>query len=65
MKIQQIRNATLIIEYAGTRFLIDPLLAEKGAYPGFEGTANSLWGRNAIHTISPLPRRKSVALPLP
>lgn len=41
MKIQQIRNATLIIEYAGTKFLIDPLLAEKGAYPGFEGTANS------------------------
>lgn len=41
MKVQQIRNATLIIEYAGTKFLIDPLLAEKGTYPGFEGTANS------------------------
>ncbi|QIE91214.1 MBL fold metallo-hydrolase [Pseudomonas nitroreducens] len=41
MKVQQIRNATLIIEYAGTKFLIDPMLAEKGTYPGFEGTANS------------------------
>lgn len=41
MKIQQIRNATLIIDYAGVRFLIDPMLGEQGAYPGFEGTANS------------------------
>jgi L-ascorbate metabolism protein UlaG (beta-lactamase superfamily) len=41
MKIKQIRNATLLIEYAGTRFLVDPMLAPKGAYPGFEGTANS------------------------
>ncbi|MDQ8185838.1 MBL fold metallo-hydrolase [Pelagicoccus sp. SDUM812002] len=41
MKIQQIRNATLLVEYAGKRFLIDPLFAEKGAYPGFEGTANN------------------------
>ncbi|WP_020190035.1 MBL fold metallo-hydrolase [Pseudomonas putida] len=40
MNIQLIRNATLIVEYAGTRFLVDPYLAEKGAYPGFEGTAN-------------------------
>ena len=41
MKIKQVRNATLVIEYAGKRFLVDPILAEKGAYPGFEGTANS------------------------
>lgn len=41
MKIKQVRNATLIIEYAGKTFLVDPFLAEKGAYPGFEGTANS------------------------
>lgn len=39
--IQQIRNATLKVEYAGTTFLIDPMLAKKGAYPGFEGTYNS------------------------
>jgi L-ascorbate metabolism protein UlaG (beta-lactamase superfamily) len=41
MKIKQVRNATLIIEYVGRKFLVDPFLAEKGAYPGFEGTANS------------------------
>ncbi|PFO06297.1 hypothetical protein COJ85_08165 [Bacillus sp. AFS076308] len=35
MKIQQIRNATLIVEYAGKKFLIDPMLAEKGTYPPF------------------------------
>ncbi|MEY9976488.1 MBL fold metallo-hydrolase [Lysinibacillus sp. RC79] len=35
MKIQQIRNATLVLEYAGKRFLIDPLLANKGTYPPY------------------------------
>lgn len=47
MKIRQIRNATLIVNYAGTRFLIDPMLSEKGAIPPFPGayddtTANPL-----------------------
>ncbi|WP_321938013.1 MBL fold metallo-hydrolase [Paraburkholderia sp. J8-2] len=41
MKIQQIRNATVIVEFANTRFLVDPVLSPKGTYPGFEGTANS------------------------
>lgn len=41
MKITQIRNATQIIEYAGKKFLIDPMLSDKGAWPGFEGTARS------------------------
>lgn len=41
MKFTQIRNATAIIEFAGKKFLIDPMLAEKGAYPGFPGTLNS------------------------
>jgi L-ascorbate metabolism protein UlaG (beta-lactamase superfamily) len=35
MKIQQVRNATLVVEYAGKKFLIDPMLAEKGTYPAF------------------------------
>ncbi|OOF55627.1 MBL fold metallo-hydrolase [Rodentibacter myodis] len=38
---QHIRNATGRINYAGKTFLIDPMLAEKGRYPGFEGTFNS------------------------
>mgnify|MGYP006315322377 FL=1 len=41
MKITQVRNATLLLDYAGTRFLIDPMLSAKGAFPSFEGTANS------------------------
>jgi L-ascorbate metabolism protein UlaG (beta-lactamase superfamily) len=39
--LTQIRNATIHLEYAGKKILIDPMLAKKGAYPGFEGTANS------------------------
>lgn len=41
MKLTQIRNATLKLDYAGTRFLIDPMLSEKDAWPGFPGTARS------------------------
>ena len=32
MKLHQIRNATIILEYAGKRFLIDPMFAPKGEY---------------------------------
>ncbi|MCR2807073.1 MBL fold metallo-hydrolase [Paenibacillus soyae] len=35
MKIQLVRNATLVVHYAGKKFLIDPFLAEKGVYPPF------------------------------
>jgi L-ascorbate metabolism protein UlaG (beta-lactamase superfamily) len=35
MKINQIRNATIIVEYANKKFLVDPMLAEKGSYPAF------------------------------
>lgn len=41
MQITHIRNATQIIEYAGKKFLIDPMLADKGAWSGFAGTARS------------------------
>lgn len=40
LSIQQIRNATLKLNFAGTTFLVDPMLADKGAYPGFRGTYN-------------------------
>lgn len=53
VKFQQIRNATVKLDYAGTTFLVDPMLAKKGAYPGFAGTYNS-------HLRNPL-----VELPLP
>ncbi|UOE62263.1 MBL fold metallo-hydrolase [Priestia filamentosa] len=38
MNIKQIRNATIIVEYANKKFLIDPMLAEKGTYPPFPGS---------------------------
>ncbi len=41
MNLRQIRNATLLLEYAGTRFLVDPWFAGKGSQPGFQGTLNS------------------------
>ncbi len=40
-EMQHIRSATFKLMYAGTTFLIDPLLAKKGTYPGFEGTLRS------------------------
>lgn len=40
-QIQQIRNATIKITYGNTTFLIDPMLADQGAYPGFENTYRS------------------------
>jgi L-ascorbate metabolism protein UlaG (beta-lactamase superfamily) len=41
VQIQQIRNATAKIDYAGKTFLVDPFLAKKGAYPGFPDTFHS------------------------
>src|SRR5687767_11919435 len=41
VQMQHIRNATTKINYAGKTFLVDPLLAKKCAYPGFEGTFRS------------------------
>ncbi len=45
--IVQIRNATILVNYAGVRFLIDPMFADPGAYPGFPGSA-------MIHLRNPL-----------
>ncbi|ROP80261.1 L-ascorbate metabolism protein UlaG (beta-lactamase superfamily) [Stenotrophomonas rhizophila] len=39
--IQQIRNATAKITYGDTVLLVDPMLAAKGAYPGFPDTYRS------------------------
>ncbi|WP_447044264.1 MBL fold metallo-hydrolase [Vreelandella sp. H-I2] len=40
-QVQQIRNATVKITYGDTTFLVDPMLAEQGAHPGFENTYRS------------------------
>ncbi|MFD2630105.1 MBL fold metallo-hydrolase [Oceanobacillus kapialis] len=39
MDIKLVRNATLVVEYAGKKFLIDPLLGEKGSFPAFPNSA--------------------------
>ncbi|MFW9270299.1 MBL fold metallo-hydrolase [Pseudomonas sp. NR3] len=41
LDLQQVRNATVKITFGDTTFLIDPMLAKKGAYPGFENTYRS------------------------
>lgn len=58
VKFQQIRNATIKLQYAGTTFLVDPMLAKKGTYPGFEGTYNSEL-RNPLVEL-PMPLNKVV-----
>lgn len=35
MIVKQIRNATMLIHYAGIQFLVDPVFAKKGTYPPF------------------------------
>ncbi|WP_214861724.1 MBL fold metallo-hydrolase [Exiguobacterium sp. s161] len=35
MQIHHIRNATIVVKYAGKKFLIDPMLAEKGTFAPF------------------------------
>ena len=52
MKITQIRNATVIIEYGGKRFLVDPMLGSKGAFAPFPLTGNRL--RNPLVEL-PMP----------
>lgn len=41
VQMQHIRNATVKITYGDTTFLVDPMLAKKDTYPGFENTYRS------------------------
>lgn len=45
--IQMIRNAALVISYAGRKILVDPMLAAKDAYDSFTGKARRL-GSSAL-----------------
>lgn len=58
LAVTQIRNATIHVDFAGLRFLVDPMLATTGAYPGFPGTPNSEL-RNPLVPL-PLPIGKIV-----
>ena len=50
MKIKQIRNATIIIEYAGKRFLVDPMLGEKWSFAPFPFSHHQEL-RNPLHDL--------------
>lgn len=41
MKITQVRNATIIIEYQNKKFLVDPWLMPKEYMPGFDSALNA------------------------
>lgn len=56
MKFQQIRSATAIITYGGVRFLIDPWLSAKDAYPPIPGSPHPEL-RCPIHEL-PMPVEK-------
>lgn len=51
MTVQLIRNATVKVSYGDTTFLVDPMLAEPGTYPGFPGTYRS----ELLNPLTPLP----------
>ncbi|SDO06398.1 Beta-lactamase superfamily domain-containing protein [Halobacillus aidingensis] len=49
MEITHIRNATLIVKYADKKFLIDPMLADKGAYPPFPDSVRQDQNNPLVH----------------
>jgi L-ascorbate metabolism protein UlaG (beta-lactamase superfamily) len=53
MQITQIRNATLRIEFGGSRFLIDPYLGQKGAYDGFAASIDASRPFERAHVRNP------------
>src|SRR5256885_2370079 len=40
MRLQLVRHATLIVEFAGKRLLVDPMLSDVGAMPAIENSPN-------------------------
>ena len=50
MELTLVRNATLLLELAGKRVLVDPMLDEAGARPPVEGTRNPV-----ANPTAPLP----------
>jgi L-ascorbate metabolism protein UlaG (beta-lactamase superfamily) len=40
MRLQLVRHATLIIQFAGKRLLVDPMLSDVGAMPAIENSPN-------------------------
>ena len=51
MKIHQIRNATIIIEYAGKKILVDPMLSDKGTLPAFIPSKTWSFKQNPLYDL--------------
>lgn len=51
MKIHQIRNATIIVEYAGKKILVDPMLSDKGTLPAFIPSKTWSFKRNPLYDL--------------
>lgn len=60
MKIRQIRNATLKINFAGKTILVDPMLSKKGELPPFGPPILPLYPASGNMENNPL-----VELPIP
>jgi L-ascorbate metabolism protein UlaG (beta-lactamase superfamily) len=58
MRVTLVRNATLILELAGRRILVDPMLDDEGARPPVENTANPV--RNPTVPL-PFPAEQAVS----
>ncbi|MES2652210.1 MAG: MBL fold metallo-hydrolase [Bacteroidota bacterium] len=51
MKIHQIRNATILVEYAGKKILVDPMLSDKGTLPAFIPSKKWSFKRNPLYDL--------------
>jgi L-ascorbate metabolism protein UlaG (beta-lactamase superfamily) len=53
MKIQLIRNATIVVEYAGKKMLVDPMFSKKGELArGPMPSKDWNWKRNPLHELT-------------
>jgi L-ascorbate metabolism protein UlaG (beta-lactamase superfamily) len=57
VRLRLIRHATLVVDMAGRRLLVDPLLSEPGALPAVDGTPNQ-----RPNPLVPLPMEPSAVL---
>jgi L-ascorbate metabolism protein UlaG (beta-lactamase superfamily) len=56
LTVRQIRNATLVVDYAAKRFLVDPMLASKGRYKPFPNSARQDQGNPIVELPIPVER---------
>jgi L-ascorbate metabolism protein UlaG (beta-lactamase superfamily) len=54
LTVRQIRNATLVVDYAAKRFLVDPMLARKGRYKPFPNSPRQDQGNPLVELPIPV-----------